>query len=268
MADDASPPHTLTGDVRTHDAFRSEHLANERTVVVYVPPGYDASDRRYPVLYMHDGQNLFDEATAFKHEWRVDETAQRLITAGHIEPIIVVGIYNTGDTRVDEYTPTASPDNGRGGKADAYGRMVVQELKPFIDRTYRTLPDTADTAMGGSSLGGLLTLYLGFRNARVFGKLAVLSPSVWWDDRVILRDVEALPRKTPQRLWLDAGTREGADVIPDARRLRDALVGKGWSIAQDLMYFEARGGAHDEPSWGKRVGPMLKFLFPPRHAAR
>jgi predicted alpha/beta superfamily hydrolase len=161
MADDATPPHTLTGDVRTHDGFRSEHLANERAVVVYVPPGYDASDARYPVLYMHDGQNLFDEATAFRHEWRVDETAQRLITAGLVEPLLIVGIYNTGETRVDEYTPTASPDTGRGGKADRYGRMLVDELKPFVDRTYRTRPDAGDTAMGGSSLGGLLTLYLG-----------------------------------------------------------------------------------------------------------
>jgi predicted alpha/beta superfamily hydrolase len=256
-------PHTLTGDVRTHERFRSRHLANMRPVVVYLPPDYASGSARYPVLYLHDGQNVFDQATAFGDEWRVDETAQELITKKRIEPLIIVGVYNKGEERIDEYTPTARPDKGGGGDADTYGRMLVEELKPFIDRTYRTRPDVESTAMGGSSLGGLLTLYVGLRYPKTFGKLAVLSPSVWWDDRVIVREVESLRRKTKQRIWLDAGTREGPDVIPDVRRLREALVAKGWTIAQDLMYYEARGGEHNERSWAKRVGPMLKFLFPP-----
>jgi len=142
--------------------------------------------------------------------------------------------------------------------------MLVEELKPFIDRTYRTLPSAEHTAMGGSSLGGLLTLHLGLRYPTIFGKLAVLSPSVWWDDRVILREVAALQKKLNVRIWLDAGTREGAEVIPDARLLRDAFVAKGWEIPTNLMYFEARGGEHNERSWAKRVGPVLKYLFPPR----
>src|SRR6185436_13118305 len=195
-----SKPHTLTGDVRTHDDFHSKHLAYDRTVVVYLPPGYQTSAVRYPVLYLHDGQNVFDQATAFGEEWHVDETAQQLIIAGRIEPIIVVGVYNTGEHRVDEYTPTPLPDKGHGGHADEYGRMLVDELKPFIDETYRTLPDAANTAMGGSSLGGLLTLHLGLRYPTTFGKLAVLSPSVWWDDRVILREVAALQKKLNVRI--------------------------------------------------------------------
>jgi predicted alpha/beta superfamily hydrolase len=264
---DRTRPHTLTGDIRVHESFPSRSGAPDRTVLVYLPPGYDATERRYPVLYLHDGQNVFDQATAFADEWRVDETAQQLITTRRIEPLIIVAVYNGGDQRVDEYTPTPDPAKGGGagggGRADIYGRTLVEELKPFIDATYRTLADPAHTAMGGSSLGGLLTLYLGLRYPTTFGKLAALSPSVWWDDGVIVREVEALPRKTSQRIWLDAGTREGVDVIPDVRRLRDALVGKGWSIAEDLMYFEARGGEHNERSWAKRVGPFLKFLFPP-----
>jgi predicted alpha/beta superfamily hydrolase len=257
--------HTLTGNFRSHEKFHSKFLEHDRDVLVYLPPGYDEKpNERYPVLYLHDGQNLFDQATAFGEEWRVDETAQQLITTGKIEPLIIVGIYNTGEHRVDEYTPTPQADKKAGGKADAYGRMLVEELKPLIESTYRTLTGSPNTAMGGSSLGGLLTLHLGLRYPKTFGKLAVLSPSVWWDGRVILREVEALPKKFAARIWLDAGTREGKEVLPDARMLRDALLDKGWVIPDDLMYFEARGGEHNERSWAKRVGPMLKFLFPPK----
>jgi predicted alpha/beta superfamily hydrolase len=228
-----------------------------------LPPGYDAAGAtRYPVLYLHDGQNVFDQATSFGEEWHVDETAQELITSGAIQPIVIVGVYNTGEHRLDEYTPTASKEKGGGGHADAYGRMLVEELKPFIDRTYRTLPDRPNTAMGGSSLGGLLTMHLGLRYPSAFGKLAVLSPSVWWDDRVILREVQASQGKANQRIWLDAGTREGDEVIADARRLRDALVEKGWVVGTDLQYLEVDGGEHNERSWAARVGPVLKYLFP------
>jgi len=262
--DNDDRPHTLTGDIRTHEQFHSKYLEHDRTVLVYLPPGYEpSSDVRYPVLYLHDGQNVFDQATSFSQEWRVDETAQELIVGGRIAPLIVVGVYNTGEHRLDEYTPTSRPDKGGGGHADDYGRMLVEELKPFIDREYRTLSDAANTAMGGSSLGGLLTMHLGVRYPAVFGKLAALSPSVWWDDRVILAEIAALPEKLPQRIWVDAGTAEGEEVIADARRLRDALTAKGWTLGTDLSYMEADGGGHDEASWGDRIDLVLQFLFPP-----
>ena len=270
MADASPPPiepaavvHTLTGDVRTHEGFHSRYLSHDRTVVIYLPPGYDpdAADR-YPVLYLHDGQNVFDRATSFGEEWQVDESAQRLITAGEIEPLIIVGIYNTGEHRLDEYTPTPELNEGRGGHADDYGRMLVEELKPFIDGTYKTLPSAASTAIGGSSLGGLLTMHLGLRYPTAFSRLAVLSPSVWWDDRVILREVEALSATLPLRIWLDAGTAEGVDTLVNARALRDALVAKGWVVGKDLAYLEAEGGEHNEQSWSARVERVLKFLFP------
>ncbi|MES2177128.1 MAG: alpha/beta hydrolase-fold protein [Gemmatimonadota bacterium] len=256
--------HTITGDVRTHENFHSRHLEHDRAIIVYLPPGYDVDDAtRYPVLYLHDGQNIFDRATAFGEEWHVDESAQELISAGDIEPLIIVGIYNTGEFRVDEYTPTAEREKGRGGHADDYGRMLIEELKPFIDSTYKTLPSAHSTALGGSSLGGLVTLHLGLRYPMAFSRLAVLSPSVWWDDRVVLREVEDLSEKLPLRIWLDAGTAEGSDTIQNARDLRDALVAKGWAIGDDLAYLEAEGGEHNEASWGARVAPLLKFLFPP-----
>lgn len=259
-----APEHTLTGDIRTHEGFRSRFLEHDRTVTVYLPPGYEADHaRRYPVLYLHDGQNIFDRATSVGEEWHVDETAQEMIEAGKMAPVIVVGIWNTGVHRIDEYAPTLREDKGGGGKADDYGKMLVQELKPFIDQTYRTLPGAGNTAMGGSSLGGLVTMHVGLRYPTVFSRLAVLSPSVWWDDRVILKEVEALPTKLPVRIWLDAGDREGEDVIADARALRDALVAKGWAEGQDLAYLEAQGGEHNEASWAARIGAVLAYLFPP-----
>jgi predicted alpha/beta superfamily hydrolase len=253
--------HTLTGDVRTHEGFHSRYLEHDRTIIVYLPPGYDAQTAdRYPVLYLHDGQNVFDRATSIGEEWHVDEAAQTLILAGEIQPLIVVGIYNTGVHRINEYTPTRGAEGG--GHAGDYGRMLVEELKPFVDATYKTLPSAASTAIGGSSLGGLLTMHLGLRYPTAFGRLAVMSPSVWWDDREILREVEALPAKLPMRIWLDAGTAEGEQVIADARALRDALVAKGWVVGEDLAYLEAQGGEHNEQSWAARIDAVLKFLFP------
>jgi predicted alpha/beta superfamily hydrolase len=261
----AGPEHTLTGDIRRHERFHSEYLEHDRTILVYLPPGYDPeSAERYPVLYLHDGQNVFDRATSIGEEWHVDETAESLIRSGEIEPLIVVGVYNTGVHRIDEYAPTPRPDKGGGGRADDYGHMLIMELKPFIDRTYKTLPGAQNTALGGSSLGGLVTLHLGMKFPTAFGKLAVLSPSIWWDDRVILREVERLPDRLPQRIWLDAGTGEGDEVIADARAVRDALVARGWEIGNDLAYVEAEGAGHNEESWGARVAHVLKFLFPKR----
>jgi predicted alpha/beta superfamily hydrolase len=257
-----SPEHTLTGDFRLHHNFKSQFLKERRSFIVYLPPGYNArAARRYPTLYLHDGQNVFDKATSVGEEWRVDETAQELITSGQIEPLIMVGIYNTGEHRISEYTPTTLPGKG-GGLADRYGRMLVEELKPLIDSKYKTLPGAGSTGMAGSSLGGLLTIHLGLKYPTAFSRLAVLSPSVWWDQRMILGQVQSLPAKLPIRIWLDAGTGEGEEVVRDSHALRDALKGKGWVEGQDLCYLEAEGGQHNEASWATRVGPFLKFLYP------
>ena len=260
--------HTLTGNFRRHARFHSNFLPDDRDVLVYLPPGYESdTGRHYPVLYLHDGQNLFDGATSFVEgqEWHVDETAEDLITRGVIQPIIVVGVYNTGSHRMDEYTPTPDPRMGHGGKANLYGRMLTEELKPFIDTVYRTQKDASHTALGGSSLGGLVTLYIGLRNPKVFGKLAVMSPSVWWDKRTILHDVRHLTGKPALKIWLDIGTAEGQRpqrIVGDVRKLRDVLVRKGWKEGQDLMYVEAEGAGHNEGAWASRVGSMMRFLFP------
>ncbi len=248
-----------------HKGFHSEFLAKDRDIIIYLPPGYEDDEaRRYPVLYLQDGQNLFDGETAFIYgqHWRVGETADDLIHAGAVEPLIIVGIYNAGEKRIDEYTPTEDRRSKVGGNADRYGRFLVEELKPFIDARYRTQTDAANTGLGGSSLGGLVSLHLGIKHPRVFGKLAVLSPSIWWDRRVILHKVRTLESKAEVRIWIDVGTEEGNNAVKDAAMLRDALVVRGWTPDVDLKYFEAVGAQHNELAWAERVGPVLKFLFP------
>lgn len=257
--------HLPNATLHRHNRFHSAFLPDDRDVLVWLPPGY-ASDpnRLYPVLYMHDGQNLFDPETAFQRgeHWRVGETAAALITAGQLDPLIIVGIYNTGEERLHEYTPTKDLRLG-GGLADAYGRLIVDELKPLIDRTYRTRPDADHTGLGGSSLGGLVTLHLGFAHPQVFSRLAVLSPSVWWDRRAILTTVRHARPKPALRLWVDMGTAEGRRGLDDARLLKAALVGAGYREGVDLHYAEFEGATHSESAWAERVGPMLKWLFPP-----
>ncbi|MDX6497592.1 MAG: hypothetical protein QOG23_852 [Blastocatellia bacterium] len=267
----AQQPHTLTGDIRFHKAFHSNILDNDRDLVVYLPPGYEADkEKRYSVFYLQDGQNLFDGATSFipGQEWRADEAAQSLITAGKIEPLIIVGVYNTGKDRINEYTPAVDAKYKMGGKADLYGRLLVEELKPFIDAQYRTLKDAKHTGLGGSSLGGLVSLYLGLKYTSVFGRLAVVSPSVWFADHQILHYVEALAKKPQARIWLDIGSKEGRDAeeaqktVADARLLKEALVRKGWKTGSDLSYFEAEGAEHNEHAWAARFESILEYLFP------
>lgn len=267
----AQQPHTLTGDIRSHKNFHSKILNNDRDVLVYLPPGYDATkSRRYSVLYMHDGQNLFDGATSFipGQEWRVDETAQRLIAAGKIEPLIIVGINNAGKDRINEYTPAEDAKHKMGGKADLYGRMLVEELKPFIDSHYRTKKDSEHTGLGGSSLGGLVSLYLAVKYPAVFRRAAVVSPSVWFANMQIVHYVDALPKKPKVRIWMDIGTKEGGtteeaqQTVKDARLLKETLINKGWRLGKDLNYFEAGGAEHNEGAWAARVESILTFLFP------
>ncbi len=250
----------LTAEFRLHENFQSKFLPKKRDVIVWLPPGYDSSPaKRYPVLYMQDGGSVFVY-------WRIDEIAKPLITSQQIEPLIIVMVYNGGtqDDRFDEYTPTKPPNFRSGGKADSYGRMLVEELKPFIDSQYRTLTDAANTGLSGASLGGIVSLHLGLKYPAVFGKLAIISPSVWWNNKLMVRNVNGLKSKSALRIWLDIGTGEGPKSVGEAKELRDAFVKKGWTLNSELIYFEAKGSDHNEESFAKRAEPMLKHLFPPQ----
>lgn len=256
-------------NLHKHQGFRSRFLRNRRDLIVYLPPGYEEQGaRRFPVLYLHDGQNLFDGATSFipGMDWHAGQTADRGIREKRIQPLIIVGIYNAGKARVREYTPTRVPRLG-GGRADRFAKFLLEEVMPFTQREYRTLSGPEFTGMGGSSLGGLLSLYLGLKLPHVFGKLAALSPSIWWNQRVITRFAEGAPVHPRPRIWLDIGTCEGPPrIVKDVEQFRDALLQKGWRLGQDLHYERVEGGEHNEAAWAQRVGPFLEFLFPAKEA--
>ena len=239
-------------------------LPKQRVVSVRLPLAYKRDPgRHFPVFYLHDGQNLFDPRLSYVPDrtWQAGSTEDALSEAGETEPVILVGIANTGLRRMAEYTPTRDPRMA-GGEGATYGRMLIEEIKPFIDRTYRTFSGPANTALGGSSLGGLISLYLGLNHPEVFGKLAVMSPSIWWDRRSILATVGHSRKRPATRIWLDMGTAEGLRHLRDADLLHQRLIKRGWRDNIDLAYQRDPGAVHDENAWANRFPNVLRFLFP------
>jgi len=248
-------PPSAAGRVERIGGWYSQVLGRARDVLVYLPPGYGAGGRRYPVLYMHDGQNLFGRGGPFG-SWRVEATLDRLIAAGRVEPLIVVGVGNTA-ARLDEYVPDAD-----GGAASSYARFLIDELKPWVDRTYRTLPGPRHTGVAGSSLGGIASLYLGWERPDVFGRVASLSGSYWLEEWVDLAVVPG-PRRD-LRIWLDSGDAgRSADGVWGTLRVRDALLRLGWVLGGDLAHEVDHGAGHDEASWRARFPRAVAWLFPP-----
>jgi len=261
-ADQAATPHPR---LHLHRAFPSVYLPDKRDIIVYVPPGYGQhSAQTYPVLYLQDGQNLFDPRTSFipGQTWEVREHADAAILAGEVEPLIIVGIYNT-EHRLAEYTHERNWQMG-GGEAAQYGLTLTREILPFIASSYRVRTGRENTGLGGSSLGGLVSLYLGLHYATWFGRLAILSPSVWWNHKSILG---YLNERAPEiwdrpRLWLDVGDKEGRRAVHDAETLNRRLKANHWKPGETMHFEKVHGGIHNEASWAQRVRPMLKFLFP------
>ena len=244
--------------------FESKILGNTRQITIYLPPGYDErDDRRYPVLYMQDGQNLFDADRAFVpgQHWRLQEAADAAIGERSASPMIIVAVDHSGVGRMHEYTPVKDEKHNAGGGASDYARFIGEELKPAADSRFRTLGDAANTGIGGSSLGGLMTLHAIFTRPDLFGRGAAMSPSVWWGGRAILQTVDAY-HGPPPRLWVDIGGREGMEALRDARALRDRITAKRWGD-DHYRYFEDRRADHSERAWAKRVRTVLEFLFPP-----
>lgn len=254
----------VTGIVWRHADVSSRHLAATRDVWVYLPPGYDPlAPERYPVLYLHDGNNLFSAATAFLgREWQADETAEWLITAGWLPPLILVGVGNTVN-RLDEYTWV--PSGGCGGGGERYMSFLREELMPFIDGVYATRGGREATGTLGSSLGGLAALYLGAYAGDTFGLVGAMSPSLWWAGGRALSDLAAI--RSDLRLWLDMGDREGDATdewetnVGYARALAATLARRGYQEGRTAVYHEVVGGTHDEAAWGERLAAALMFLW-------
>jgi predicted alpha/beta superfamily hydrolase len=251
----------------------SHYLNNNRNLDIYLPPAYDREPHRhFPVLYMHDGNNLFFPEIAFGGmPWCVDQMLNRLISHGLVDDLIVVGVYNTPG-RDNEYTWTRMHNNWRseGGQGERYARFLTEEVKPLIDHNFRTLRGQADTAVMGASLGGLISYYLGLYYPHIFGKIGMVSPSFWWDHRRALKDAQQFPPNL--KLWLDMGTREGDYRLPvdrnynilNIRQMKQILERRGYREGVDLAYFEDRGGRHNEWYWGQRLHLPLIFFFSSR----
>jgi predicted alpha/beta superfamily hydrolase len=263
--------HTVSGTVKIAQAVYSPQLDNRRDVLVYLPPSYGRGERRYPVLYMHDGQNLFDAATSYPGESRVAETLEALSAEGL--DTIVVGLPNVDaqfpGSRLDEYSPFkgSALRAGRGGRGDLYLAFLCETVKPLIDSSFRTLPDRAHTGVMGSSMGGLISLYALFSRPDVFGFAGVMSPAFWFTaDDAIYRYVQAADF-VPGKIYMDIGTNEGGvSVTPDmyvqgARRMADLLTHKGYRTGHDLLYSEDVGAIHHESAWARRLPDALRFLL-------
>ncbi|TFW34807.1 alpha/beta hydrolase [Massilia horti] len=244
------------GKLKIVPDFESPQLQNKRSLRIYLPASYEENmAKRYPVLYMHDGQNLFDARTAaYGVEWRVDETVNQLVAMGQMDEVIVVGIDNTPE-RISEYTPCCDPKYG-GGKLDRYDAFIIETVKPYIDKTLRTLPGKEHTAIMGSSLGGIASVYIAQRHPGVFSKAGGVSSSFWWNKRQLV----AKPPHVPVKFYLDAGTRN--DALEDTLLMRDAMLAQGYRENEDLMFFKAEGASHNEASWATRLDKPLTWFFP------
>jgi predicted alpha/beta superfamily hydrolase len=206
---------------------------------------------------MHDGQNLFDPRTSYAEPWRVDTAMAR--AGQRAMDAIVVAIPNMGVDRMAEYSPYVDAKVG-GGSGDRYLDWVIGTVKPLVDQAFRTRPDREHTGMVGSSMGGLITLYAYLRDPSVFGFVGSLSPSLWFAGRSIFSTLAESPH-VPGRIYLDIGGREGKVAIDDARRMRDALIEKGYALGRELRWVEDPKGRHNEVDWGRRLGDALPFLL-------
>lgn len=247
--------------------LHSSHLPGGRRLTVYVPSvARRASATRLPLLVLHDGQNLFEGDRAYipGQHWQVAESADRLIAERVIRPLVVCGVDHAGVGRIREMTPTPGAA-GEGGGAARYAEMITGELLPFMRANYPVRPGPAHTALGGSSLGGLVTLCTALASPGVFGSLLVMSPAVWWDRRWILRQIARRPEALAgTRIWLDVGLEEGAKAVADVRRLKaqvSALPRPARVRPVSLGYFEEPGADHSERSWARRLPQALTFLY-------
>ena len=273
--------NTISGTVWVWPSLNSPELSRSREILVYLPPSLAggspagstagstadrsaSAGRVYPVIYFHDGQNMFDGRTSYVGEWHADETLQKLAVNG-IEAI-AVAIPNAQDDRLDEYSPWSGKAAFRRRRVVGHGGLYLEWLlgsvKPLVDQSFPTRSDREGTGTLGSSLGGLISLYAAVRYPQVFGFIGAMSPSIRWHDSEIVDLYRAWPAAQPRpRIHLDMGGREWRGAFDDVRDFRDTLVELGWREGEDLNYVEDRYATHHEEHWGKRLPDALRFLL-------
>jgi predicted alpha/beta superfamily hydrolase len=263
-----SPRNYHRGFINRQHYF-SNYLKNARDIDIYLPPSYKHNHRKhYPVIYMHDGNNLFFPSIAFAGvPWHVDHTIDKLVNNNLMDEVIVVGIHNTNGRDYEyTWTPMRMRHGFQGGGGHLYAKFITEELKPFIDQHFRTLSDRNNTSVIGSSLGGLISFYLGLYYPHVFSMIGMFSPSLWWGNGIPFKHAEQMSHEL--KIWIDMGTKEGYYRgidrnmnIMSIRFMRKKLLERGYADGYNLAYFEDKGGKHNEYSWGKRLHLPLMFFF-------
>lgn len=248
---------TAADNVFTVDSVYIPQFDRYRRIWIYLPPDYDSTEKLYPVLYMHDGQNLFDTYTSFAGEWGVDETLNNLYNAGYQVPI-VIGIDNGGSDRIDEYTPWENAQYG-GGDGELYMDFIVETLKPEIDDTLRTLPGRESTAIWGSSLGGLISFYGALKFQEVFSKAGIYSPSYWFSDSVWIFTGD-IGHQQGMRLYQMTGSLEGGSMVADTWAMHDTLTALGFG-EEEIETKVIQGGQHNEALWASDFEEAYLWLF-------
>ncbi len=264
-AENAPRPHSATASVSVLDtAFAIPELGRTRRVWVYLPPDYASSGKAYPVLYMHDGQNVFDAATSYAGEWGVDEALDSLHAAG--DPgVIVVAVDNGQQQRMNEYSPWIHPQHG-GGEGDEYADFLANTLKPHVDARYRTRPGPESTGIMGSSMGGLISLYAALRHPEVFGRVGVFSPSLWFSDSVFVAARAGVASGARPRMYFVSGGSEGPGTAPrivvvSQQRMIDTLAAAGWTVGTDVLAAAPDDGEHREWFWRREFPAAYRWLF-------
>lgn len=259
---------TGTSRILTLSDFHATKLNNDRNIYLYLPPEYDVyPDKRYPVLYMHDGQNIFDPSTSSTGtSWEIHKTADRLISEGKIRELIIVGIafkergkefshysWNKKAVKWNEYARFEYTIDGKG---ELYEDFIINDLKPYIDKNFRTLPDKDNTGLMGSSAGGLVTFNIGIRHPDIFSKLGIMSPAFFGMDFDVLNRLD----KKDLKMWFDTGEKEPC-LMEDTKHVVDLLLSKGYTEGKDLIYYQVPDGFHSNKDWGERAAGPLIFFF-------
>ncbi|MDZ5711043.1 alpha/beta hydrolase [Jeotgalibacillus haloalkalitolerans] len=263
---DQQESHTVTGDVRIVKDMKVPQLNTTKNIWVYLPPGYNESEKRYPVLYMHDAQNVFDQATSTGEEWGVDESLEALSRQNESYEVIVVAVDHGEDERSNEYNVYVNDQHQFGGKGEQYLAFLTETLKPWIDQEFRTLPGPGDTMIGGSSFGAYISLYAGLIYPHTFGKVMAFSLMVWQDNHTLKKLIKNGDHASLQKVFINIGdtedkSRRGSKLLlEDAKNISEAFIDSGFP-EERLRFDIVKDGRHHESTWRKEFPDAFQWLM-------